>query len=159
MFRITNGIFCLVVFICVSSFVKCREIQPRLESLNYCADIKSMRGNYKIVGSEILYGKWTEGAGTSDEISAPTNKAVNELQTVRVCSSGRAFVPSGTEASIVLTENSDFTKSTIKIYWDVPAIGSFSHAMYYNESEHTVIRRKSDSAGDSNLYEYYLFKI
>lgn len=156
----TKGMSRLVTLIYFISFAKSMpNFQPRVETLNYCADLKPMRGNFTIIHSEIPFGKWTEGAGTSDEISPPTYERINELQTLRVCSSGRAWLPSGTEASIVLKENSNSTKDTIEIYWNVPVIGTFSHDMYYNESEYTVLRRESDTAQGSNLYEYYLFKI
>lgn len=150
-----------MVIICLSSLglSLSREIKPLAESLNYCADIKSVQGNYTIVSSKILYGKWTAGAGTSDEIAPPTNKSISYGQILRVCSSGRAWVPSGTEASIVLTENSDYKKSPIEIYWDVPAIGPLQHTFTFNASVHTVVRRLSDAAKGSNLYEYYLFKL
>lgn len=160
MSRGTQGMLVLAI-ICFTSLgaSMSREVQPRAESLNYCADLKPMRGNYAIVSSELFFGKWTEGPGTSDELPPPTNKTVYALETLRICSSGRAWSPTGTEASIVLKEISDWRNSTIKIYWDVPAFGSFTHQVFYNESEHTVIRRESQSEPGSHLFEYYLYKI
>lgn len=154
---VIKGLLHLLALVCLSSMGLCMPQEETFaESLNYCATLKSARGNYVIINSDIPYGKWTEGPGTSDEIPPPTNKIVYNSGSLRICSSGRAFTPSGTEASIVLVETSDRTNSQIKIYWDIPLFGSFNHTLSYNQNIQTVVRKDLGSGQGSYAYEYTL---
>lgn len=160
MLYISTVKLCLLAFICVNSlkFGSSKEVEPRAEMLNYCAYLHALTGNYEVIGAVISWGKWTSGPGTSDEIPSPQYQTINQGDSLRICSSGRAWTPSGTTAYIVLTETK--TYDPIVIGWDVPfIIGNFQHYINYNSTHHTIFRYElGSSQPTSHLYEYYLYK-
>lgn len=151
---------CLLGLLYFNSFalVSPQEIEPLAEMYNYCAYINAYTGNYTIQDSYISWGKWTKGPGTSEEIASPKYKTIQQGKSLQVCSSGRAWTPSGTQAYIVLSENT--RRDPIVIGWNVPfVIGDFEHYFHYNSTFYAVYRYEmSTDQPTSHLYQYNLYK-
>lgn len=106
------------------------------EYLRYCGMLRAYRGNYTITEANVSWGKWIKGPDDVTEIGPPINQTIIEGYELQFCTAGRSNTPSGTTGYIVVKEI--HTPSPIRIYWDVPFIGSFAHNITFDSNIYYV---------------------
>lgn len=135
----------IVAHLCLNIFgLSCSEetkktldsVTPYVEYLRYCGTIRAYRGNYTITEANASWGKWIKGPDNVDEINAPVNQKITQGSEFQFCTAGRSNTPSGTTAYIVVMDN--YVLSPIRIYWDVPFIGSFQQNVTFDSNVYYV---------------------
>lgn len=142
----------LCVLIYILKIVQSQEVKPKLESLTYCATLRSEGGHFVITHSYLEWGKWISQPGSFSEISSPTGNQFRPGKSTLVCSSGVFMWPSGTEGYIIIEE--DNTSLPIKIFWDNPSIGQFTHDHYHNKNVYNITVTLH-----SNEWKWYIYTI
>lgn len=153
-----------VAFLCLNLFglIRSAEIEESPDSaslyaeyLRYCGTLRAYRGNYTITEADVSWGKWIKGPDDVTENDSPVNQKISEGFEFQFCTAGRSNTPSGTTGYIVVMENSAF--SPIRIYWDVPFVGSFEHNINFDSNIYYVTTYNVPSK-EHHFYNHDLFK-
>lgn len=153
-----------VAFFCLNLFKLTRsdEIKETPESpsiyveyLRFCGTLRAYRGNYIITEANVSWGKWIKGPNDVTEIDSPINQKIIKGYELQFCTAGRSNTPSGTTGYIIVKENDAL--SPIRIYWDVPFIGSFEHNITFDSNIYYVTTYNVPS-GEYHFFNYDFFR-
>lgn len=156
--KLTWSVTLAVAFLCLNLFGLTRSDENKetsesaslyAEYLRYCGTLRAYRGNYTITEASVSWGKWIKGPGNVTEIASPVNQKISEGYELQFCTAGRSNTPSGTTGYIVVKEN--YALSPIRIYWDVPFIGSFAQNITFDSNVYYVTTLQVPSE------EYYFY--
>lgn len=143
------------IFLLLSIFaiIANRALQVEaVEYLNFCAKITASDRHFEILSANLKWGKWTPNPNDhSTTASSPTGKMFGPGQSIYVCSAGKNFALSGTEAEVTVVQNN--TNYRIVFSWNFPYHGINKHYVDFNRQQFSI----SETCISQNLCEYTIY--